>query len=473
MSAPSSTHIPRDAKKKALENAVWNHWQVKKGRNIAPTAKKMPKDMTPEPKDCPPMANLKAAKKTTNSLEQQHTSYDLDELEELEDLECTRLAKRGASDSKPEAHLSHRDSDGKDSADDIDSNAIACDMEGGSDIDEEEDEMPEMIAKLLHNEVPFSPSQYHSQQLAHDRKQVMETPTWAQVAGSESHETSDTSDKESELKLPKSPSVQGSSKSKSHSTSTALAHIVVAEGGNIKLLDQNLETRRVVKGVIMEAKCQLVFIDGFPELVDKNQLSYQSLLTVAAQHNLHEIKKCLCMDEDYISQLASLVDACIPILWQELKDNACAKVSGYFRLGHIDVEKAKSLMAHNIPSPIQNKPYQGEISIGVCFAKHFADLMENNAKHPEIPIPLVALVATVVYVVLVWKSMGLPSKFNFSGNQFSKTYFFHVKFLQNLKDAMADIYEAVQHLKCTGGAEHTAEQDAALDLLDLDGMDDD
>lgn len=57
-----------------------------------------------------------------------------------------------------------------------------------------------------------------------------------------------------------------------------------------------------------------------------------------------------------------------------------------------------------------------------------------------------------VYAALVWKSMGSPSKFNFSGNQFSETYFFHVKFLQNLKDTvprkfhhmMADIYETVQ-----------------------------
>lgn len=47
-------------------------------------------------------------------------------------------------------------------------------MEGGSGIEEEEDEMPKTIAKLLHNEVPFAPSQYRHQQLAHDHKQVME-----------------------------------------------------------------------------------------------------------------------------------------------------------------------------------------------------------------------------------------------------------------------------------------------------------
>jgi len=51
-----------------------------------------------------------------------------------------------------------------------------------------------------------------------------------------------------------------------------------------------------------------------------------------------------------------------------------------------------------------------------------------------------------------WKTLGSPGKFNFTGNQFSETYVFHVKFLEDLKrDApgkfhcmMADIYEAVQ-----------------------------
>ncbi|KAG1830763.1 hypothetical protein EV424DRAFT_1343305 [Suillus variegatus] len=136
------------------------------------------------------------------------------------------------------------------------------------------------------------------------------------------------------------------------------------------------------------------------------------------------------MNNNYISQLASLADAHIPIL--------C----------HI---------------------FNGSQSIGVHFAKCFTNLAENNTKHPK------------VYAALVWKSMSSPARFNFSGNQFSETYFFHVKFLQNVKNTvprkfhrmMADIYKAVQHLKYADGTEHTAEQDAALKLLDLDGMDDD
>ncbi|KAG1834078.1 hypothetical protein DFJ58DRAFT_735888 [Suillus subalutaceus] len=325
--------------------------------------------------------------------------------------------------------------------------AETASLYSGSDIDEGEDEMPETIAKLMDNEVPFAPSQYHHQQLARCRDSHFSTrfsydfhathalactsafkgiflssnplgttfhsypeehsrahfPLFPLArsyhsspsidrnndgAVSESCETSDASEQESKPESPKSLSVQGSSKSKSRSTSTALAHIVVAEGGNIKLLAQNLETQRVVKGAIMEAKCQLAFVDGFPEL-----------------HNLCEIEKHHRMDEDYISQLASLVDARIPILRRELKDDACTKVSGYFHLGHIDVEKAKNLMVKHayiyaMKPIISLHPYETSPirSIGVRFAKHFADLAENNAKRPEVPIPLVALVVTAVFL---------------------------------------------------------------------------
>ncbi|KAG2127420.1 hypothetical protein BD769DRAFT_1668067 [Suillus cothurnatus] len=143
-------------------------------------------------------------------------------------------------------------------------------------------------------------------------------------------------------------------------------------------------------------------------------------------------------------------------------------------------------------SPIGKKPYQGDLlifliyegvftgtkSIGVKFAKHFVELANNKGNHPEMPIPLLALVVTAVYAALFWKTLGSPGKFNFTGNQFSETYVFHIKFLEDLKrDApgkfhcmMADIYEAVQTLKQKGNDHFANEYQDALGLLDLDGM---
>ncbi|KAG1826590.1 hypothetical protein DFJ58DRAFT_826525 [Suillus subalutaceus] len=146
-------------------------------------------------------------------------------------------------------------------------------------------------------------------------------------------------------------------------------------------------------------------------------------------------------------------------------------------------------------SPIGKKPYQGDLlifliyeavfsgpkSIGIKFVERFAKLANNKGNRPECPIPLLALVATAVYAALFWKTLGSPGKFNFTGNQFSETYVFHVKFLEDLKrDApgkfhcmMADIYEAVQTLKRKGNDHFVNEHRDALGLLDLDGMADD
>ncbi|KAG1721046.1 uncharacterized protein EDB91DRAFT_1256698 [Suillus paluster] len=131
------------------------------------------------------------------------------------------------------------------------------------------------------------------------------------------------------------------------------------------------------------------------ELVDKNQVTLQSLLTVAGNCGAHAIKEHLQTDAQYGAHLASL-----------LNDNAL---------------------------PIGKKPYQGDLlifliyegvfsgvkSIGVKFAECFAELVNNKGNCPECPIPLLALVATVAYAALFWKTLGSPGKFNFTGNQFS------------------------------------------------------
>ncbi|KAG2031148.1 hypothetical protein BDR03DRAFT_986624 [Suillus americanus] len=227
----------------------------------------------------------------------------------------------------------------------------------------------------------------------------------------------------------------------------------------------------------------IIFIDAYPELVDKNQVSLQSLLTVAENRGIKAIKKRLQTDAQYAALLGSLVEPRIPLLQHDLKVAACANINSYFRLSN-NIVKAKKLMeqhayvyalrfdSNDDALPIGKKPYQGELlifllhngvfdgakSIGIRFSARFVEIVRNKAKRPEVPIPLLALVATAIYAALFWKTLGSPGKFNFTGNQFSETYVFHVNFLEGLKkDApgkfhcmMADIFEAVQALKQKG-----------------------
>jgi hypothetical protein len=50
-----------------------------------------------------------------------------------------------------------------------------------------------------------------------------------------------------------------------------------------------------------------MFVHGYLELVEKNQLSMQTLLTMAKKHGVHAIKECLQVDELYALQPGALV----------------------------------------------------------------------------------------------------------------------------------------------------------------------
>ncbi|KAG2158665.1 uncharacterized protein EDB93DRAFT_1245899 [Suillus bovinus] len=342
----------------------------------------------------------------------------------------------------------------------------------------------------------------------------LETPTWANMdvecAVLESIEDHLTGGDSSEFQLSDNEGTAPTRKLTSDAKTRSIASLIKTESGKVKLLDQNLETRRVLQSAIVEVKCHLYFANSYPELVDKNQVTLQALIVVAKKRGAHSIKECLQSDERYVSQLGSLVDARVPILRHELKEDACAHANGYFHLGHTDTGKAAARRLldkfayiyalkfdiNNEASPIGKKPYQGELlifliywqlfhsskSIAIKFVERFVEIANNKGQRPEVPIPLLALVATAVYAALLWKSQGSSSKFNFTGNLFSETYNYHVRFLEKLKkDApakfhcmMADIYEAAQKLRYSGATAggHAAELEA-FDLLDLDNMEED
>ncbi|KAG2152679.1 uncharacterized protein EDB93DRAFT_1102990 [Suillus bovinus] len=88
--------------------------------------------------------------------------------------------------------------------------------------------------------------------------------------------------------------------------------------------------------------------------------------------------------------------------------------------------------------------------------------------------------STLNWFLLFWTVHGAPAKFNFTRNQFSEVYFFHVKFLKDFSakspekfhKLMADIFAAIQDLMQHKSSATDAEADA-LAFLDLDGMDED
>ncbi|KAG1737344.1 hypothetical protein EDD22DRAFT_959670 [Suillus occidentalis] len=547
MTLPGQDQEARGAKKKAIEKAVWKQDKPRHKNATAtsaqdcPATKKRTDALAPAPT---PSRNSSSTGKSNRTMASRKPST-LKRPRDMSDSNDGILQAPLMVDKQLEAQPNYRrpaklcrtyamrdvalpeDEDDEQSADsDTSRDSLLTDSDGSdheSSATDSEDE--DSAAMKLFNEVASvvtnkqqvaskSRGTSKAEFKARDHKQVAETPTWANMdvedAVSESIEDCSTGGDSSEFQSDNEGTAPTRKLQTSDMKTRSIASLVRTESGKVKLLDQNLETRRVLQSTIMEVKCHLFFANGYPELVDKNQVALQALIVVAEKCGVHPIKERLQSDVRYASQLGSLVDARVPILHRELKEDACANADGYFRLGHTDTGKAavRRLLdklayiyalkfdINNEASPIGKKPYQGELllfliyrqlfhssrSIAIKFTEHFVEIANNKGQRPEVPIPLLALVATAVYAALLWKSQGSPSKFNFTGNLFSETYNYHVRFLEKLKkDApakfhcmMADIYEAAQKLRYSSAAAsgHAAELEA-FELLDLDNMEED
>ncbi|KAG1891714.1 uncharacterized protein F5891DRAFT_1197478 [Suillus fuscotomentosus] len=515
MTLPQQDQEARGAKKKAIENTVWKQDKPRRKNATATSGqdRPAPKKRTGASPAPTPSRNSSSNGKSNRTVASRKPSTlkrhcDMVESDTDDDLLEAPLMVEDVALPKDEDEQS-ADSDASLPRDKPSQDGLLTDSDGNksSATDSEDEDLAvmrlsdEVVSVITNKQQVVSKSRGTSKaELARDRKQAVETPTWANLdvecAVSESIEDPSTGGDSSEFQLSDNEGTALTRKLTSDTKPRSIASLIKTESGKVKLLDQNLETRKVLQSAIVEVKCHLYFANSYPELVDKNQVALQALIVVAKKRGAHSIKERLQSDKWYASQLGSLsltiyeVDARVPILCHELKEDACVHADGYFRLGHTNTGKAA---INNEASPIGKKPYQGELlifliyrqlfhsskSIAIKFVEHFIEIANNKGQRPEVPIPLLALVATAVYAALLWKSQGSSSKFNFTGNLFSETYNYHVRFLEKLKkDApakfhcmMADIYEAAQKLRYSGAAAggHAAELEA-FELLDLNNM---
>ncbi|KAG1734655.1 hypothetical protein EDD22DRAFT_960034 [Suillus occidentalis] len=165
-----------------------------------------------------------------------------------------------------------------------------------ADCKESEGEEPEATALMLSDEMPslVQSRGNNLKQSARERKQAEETPMWCDVDNAVSESVEESTTRGDSLEPP-------SSDIEVVQKVTSAASLVRTEKGNIKLLDQNLETR------------------------------------------IKAIKKRLQTDAQYAALLGSLVEPRIPLLRRDLKVAACANIDSYFHLSN-NIVKVKKLM---------------------------------------------------------------------------------------------------------------------------------
>ncbi|KAG2109508.1 hypothetical protein DEU56DRAFT_762439 [Suillus clintonianus] len=225
---------------------------------------------------------------------------------------------------------------------DNDQTDVASDAEESDDSDFED---PTSITKMLSTEIPsfVSSSKAKNPPAARDRKRAAETPVWANdLMISESESCDDSAPKsdgdtstfisastsyqsigrseastgsmakirakpkqhlmkadivkakseqdfsDAEDKLDTSSTV--GSRSSSHPSGSSSAKLILTEHGKVKMMDQDVTTRKVIQGAILEAKAHMTFVNGYPELIEKTSFSRDTLLKAARDHGATSIE---------------------------------------------------------------------------------------------------------------------------------------------------------------------------------------
>lgn len=83
--------------------------------------------------------------------------------------------------------------------------------------------------------------------------------------------------------------------------------LIWTDTGKLKLMDQDIDTRRVVQRAILEAKVHITFVNGYPELTEKSLFTRDALLTAARVCGVPPIQDRLKTDDSYVTALSSLV----------------------------------------------------------------------------------------------------------------------------------------------------------------------
>ncbi|KAG1758016.1 hypothetical protein EDB19DRAFT_1822927 [Suillus lakei] len=143
------------------------------------------------------------------------------------------------------------------------------------------------------------------------------------------------------LNIKPEPDSANKSDPEPHSTESSLqvdpiACIVYSKTGSVQLTDQNIELCNMIQCGILEVKGYMAFEYSYPDLVSKNIYAQEILLKAAQYHSAVPIEKRMRIDNEYLSALTNLIDACASLFCSDIKDIASKSISGYFHLGGSD-----------------------------------------------------------------------------------------------------------------------------------------
>ncbi|KAI9445639.1 hypothetical protein BJY52DRAFT_1194228 [Lactarius psammicola] len=270
---------------------------------------------------------------------------------------------------------------------------------------------------------------------------------------------------------------------------------LVLPPGTTKLMltSQQPLVRAVVQDAIKNLRASLMFSHAFPDAIVAFSFTKESLIAAAESHKPVKIAQLPC--------------AQIPLLQSKVKERCNAiTIPVLLAIGspsNITQVACQQLLTYNYTFPIaataqpltrtyqRTHPYCNDRIISAIrdlfftggktsFASHFSNLFPvykgpKGVSIREVPVPMVALVATALYATLHEWCTGKQLATEFSANAYLDVYLGHINTFKHIQTKqpsayhimMADIYS--QASRSPGDTASAAVAIADLDLNELEG----
>ncbi|KAF8491797.1 hypothetical protein F5888DRAFT_1637348 [Russula emetica] len=280
------------------------------------------------------------------------------------------------------------------------------------------------------------------------------------------------------------------------------ACIIHPLSGDIKLMDQHHKLAEVIRESFKVITKKTLFENAFPSIESRPKLARHCLYMAAKSKNANAIKERVKEDENFARNLQDLVVARAGTLRTNAKDSAVKAVPAGYNLNGSDRKKianrveewlkddkyifplrdgAKKLDFDNpfhhpvIVSILREEFFQKANSFGRAHSKLFVSSHKRRPE-PELPGPMVALMATAIYCALREWHTGQRQNAAFSQATFEDTYQGHINTLGELQTRRPNQYHRdvllLIQIPSNSHVRLSAASSSALKMMCLDEVDD-
>ncbi|EPQ54138.1 hypothetical protein GLOTRDRAFT_139522 [Gloeophyllum trabeum ATCC 11539] len=275
--------------------------------------------------------------------------------------------------------------------------------------------------------------------------------------------------------------------------------LIFNERGRVNLSDQSDDVKAVTREAIKGVAKYLAFTDAFPEIGGRIVLSRDCLVTAARGNPRYQpILLRLVNEEGYARSLSRIPDGRISTSRRNAYNVGCNHVVGSYGLTPgsaceklvVGLLKSQKYIfpGDGLDRLRKTEPYKNPAILAILSALYFSGSGALGMKHPdlftstsltdpapEIPISMVALVATTIHNALMEWQSGKRQAREFSALNCGDVYRTHVEILEKIKvkapgffhQMMVDIY---RRARAAAVAEVRVDsEDSAFTFMDLSG----